>query len=107
MDDEPPPIDARVDSAAREGLTGTAPTDVYAPARDPDGVNLGPDHLPLSLQPRWRKDFPIDGPEDGYVARRDFVKFLVLTSGAFVAGQAWIAAKSLVRRRQAEAPPAP
>ena len=31
-------------------------------------------------------------PDDDHVARRDFIKFLVLTSGAFVAGQCWIAA---------------
>ena len=36
--------------------------------------------------PRWRQDFPIDWPNDEFVARREFTKFLVLTSGAFVAG---------------------
>jgi Rieske Fe-S protein len=96
-------IDVRIDSASREGLTGTAAEDVYAPTRDPDDITLGPDHRPWSAQPRWRRDFPIDWPEDGFVARRDFVKFLVLTSLAFVAGQAWIAVKSLARRRRAEA----
>jgi nitrite reductase/ring-hydroxylating ferredoxin subunit len=49
------------------------------------------------------RDFAIDSPEDNLIARRDFAKFLVLTSGAFVAGQAWIAAKSLVRARRAPA----
>jgi Rieske Fe-S protein len=101
------PVDARVDSTSREGLTGTAPEGVYAPTRDPDDVTLGPDFLPLEAQPRWRKDFPIDWPADGFVARRDFVKFLVLTSGAFATGQAWIAAKSLVRRSRDGAPPSP
>ncbi len=52
-------------------------------------------------QPQWRQDFAIDWPEDNFVARRDYAKFLVLTSGAFVAGQAWIAAHSLVRSRRA------
>jgi Rieske Fe-S protein len=99
-------VDARIDSDAREGLTGTAAEDVYEATRDPDDVTLGPDHRPWSAQPRWRRDFPIDWPEDGFVARRDFVKFLVLTSFAFVAGQAWIAAKSILRRRRAETPPA-
>jgi Rieske Fe-S protein len=98
-------VDVRLDSAAREGLTGTTAEDVYEPTRDPDDITLGPDHRPWSAQPRWRRDFPIDWPEDGFVARRDFVKFLVLTSLAFVAGQAWIAAKSILRRRRAEAPP--
>ena len=63
-------------------------------------VTVGPDHRPLDEQPRWRQDFATDWPEDNFVARRDFAKFLVLTSGAFVAGQAWIAANSLLRKRR-------
>jgi Rieske Fe-S protein len=93
-------LDPRVDSAAREGLTGTARADVYEPTRDPEDVTVAPDQRPMHEQPRWRRDFAIDWPEDHYVARRDFVKFLVLTSGAFVAGQAWIAAQSLVRAKR-------
>jgi Rieske Fe-S protein len=54
-----------------------------------------PDHLPFEEQPYWRQDFATDVPEDDLVARREFVKFLVLTSGAFVAGQCWIAGTSL------------
>lgn len=96
-------IDPHVDSAAREGLTGTARGDIYEPVRDPDDVTIAPDQRPMGEQPRWRQDFAIDLPEDNFIARRDFAKFLVLTSGAFVAGQAWIAAKSLVRDRRAPA----
>ncbi len=96
------PIDPRVDSPNREGLTGTAPQSVYTPARDPEEVTVAPDGKPRELQPRWRKDFPIDVPEDQYVARRDFAKFMVLTSGAFVAGQGWIAAQDLVRKNRAK-----
>jgi len=70
------------------------------PTRDPDDITVAPDHRPKAEQPRWRRDFAIDWPEDNYVARRDFAKFLVLTSGAFVVGQAWIAAQSLVRERR-------
>ncbi|MBS1123119.1 MAG: hypothetical protein H6Q90_5347 [Deltaproteobacteria bacterium] len=94
-------IDPRVDSPAREGLTGTARGDVYEPRRDPEDITAAPDQRPMDEQPRWRQDFAIDTPEDNFIARRDFAKFLVLTSGAFVAGQAWIAAKSLVRDRRA------
>ncbi len=54
-----------------------------------------PDGRPLAEQPRWRQDFPIDIPEDDSLARREFTKFLVLTSGAFVAGQCWIGLTSL------------
>ncbi len=71
-----------------------------APARDPEDVTAAPDGRPMEEQPRWRQDFAIDTPEANFVSRRDFAKFLVLTSGAFVAGQAWIAAKSLVRDRR-------
>lgn len=59
-----------------------------------------PDGRPLSEQPRWRQDFPIDIPEDDALARREFTKFLVLTSGAFAAGQCWIVMKSELRDRQ-------
>ncbi|MGE0872592.1 MAG: ubiquinol-cytochrome c reductase iron-sulfur subunit [Kofleriaceae bacterium] len=93
-------IDPRVDSADRRGLAGTARGDVYAPTRDPEDVTVAPDQRPMEDQPRWRRDFAIDWPEDNFVARRDFAKFLVLTSGAFVVGQAWIAANSLVRSRR-------
>ena len=56
-----------------------------------------PDGRPFSEQPRWRQDFPTDIPEDDALARREFTKFLVLTSGAFVAGQCWIGLTSLLR----------
>ena len=42
-----------------------------------------PNGLPLDEQPAWRQDFPIDWPQDHFVARRDFTKFLVLTSLPF------------------------
>ena len=61
-----------------------------------------PDGRPPEEQPRWRQDFPIDIPEDDALARREFTKFLVLTSGAFVAGQCWIAAAGALRK---EGPP--
>lgn len=58
-----------------------------------------PDKRPIAQQPHWRQDFPTDIPEDDHVARREFVKFLVLTSGAFIAGQCWIAAASMFRAK--------
>lgn len=63
-----------------------------------------PDGAPPENQPRWRRDFPIDTDEDAYVARRDFTKFLVLTSFAFVVGQVWIGIQSVVRGRRARPP---
>ena len=56
-----------------------------------------PDDRPLSQQPRWRQDFPTDIPADDALSRREFTKFLVLTSGAFVVGQCWIGMMSLLR----------
>ena len=67
--------------------------------RDPDELTVAPDGRPLAEQPRWRNDFPIDIPRDQYVARREFVKFLVLTSFAFSVGQLWILGRGLWRRR--------
>jgi Rieske Fe-S protein len=93
-------LDACVSSASREGLTGTTRADVYERATDRDAVTIAPDLQPMEQQPKWRRDFAIDWPEDQYIARRDFAKFLVLTSGAFVAGQAWVAAQNLVRQRR-------
>lgn len=45
--------------------------------------------------PQWVQDFPVDTEQDNYIARRDFTKFMVLTSGAFAVGQMWIGMKSL------------
>jgi Rieske Fe-S protein len=61
-----------------------------------------PDGRPMEAQPRWRQDFPTDVAEDDHLGRREFAKFLVLTSGAFAAGQCWISAMSLLDR---EGPP--
>jgi nitrite reductase/ring-hydroxylating ferredoxin subunit len=49
-------------------------------------------------EPRWRRDFPIDWDEDDYTSRRELVKFVVLTSGAFAVGQLWLLAHALFRR---------
>lgn len=65
--------------------------------RDPDQLTIPPDGLPDELQPQWRKDFPIDWPQDEFIARRDFAKFLVLTSFSFTVGQIWIAAQNFFR----------
>lgn len=73
---------------------------VFHPERGP----RFPDGRPESEQPAWRRDFPIDLPQDVFVARRDYTKFLVLTSFAFVIGQFWIAARSLLRRGRGRPP---
>jgi nitrite reductase/ring-hydroxylating ferredoxin subunit len=73
-----------------------------------DTNTIAPDARPMDDQPQWRKDFPIDRSQDEYVARRDFTKFLVLTSAAFAVGQSWIVARDLAskgRERAIEARP--
>ena len=76
-------------------------------APDPAAVTGGttpPDGRPIEDQPRWRRDFPIDWPEDEYISRKDLVKFIVLTSFAFVVGQFWIVMESLTGRADATLP---
>jgi Rieske Fe-S protein len=93
-------LDVRIDSARREGLTGTTPANVYRPLHDSEQVTIPPDWQPMDTQPAWRTDFPIDWPQDHYVERREFMKFMVLTSLAFTVGQFWIAAQNWLRRRR-------
>jgi|SRR6185436_7698340 nitrite reductase/ring-hydroxylating ferredoxin subunit len=103
MPDEPrETIDPRIDTPGREGLTGTAPASVYRPLHDVEQVTIAPDWSPMDQQPAWRRDFPIDWPQDHYVERRDFMKFLVLTSLAFTVGQFWIAGLNWLRRRRGQ-----
>ena len=71
---------------------------------DREQITLPPDGRSLAEQPKWRQDFPIDWPQDHYVARRDFTKFLCLTSFAFVVGQFSIAFQNWRRRRRGEPP---
>jgi len=71
---------------------------------DPQTPGHAPDHRPMHEQPRWRQDFPIDVPQDDYVARRDFTKFMVLTSLAFFVGQLWIAVQNMIRRGRGQPP---
>jgi Rieske Fe-S protein len=99
MDDRGP-IDVRIDSPGREGLTGTTPASLYTPLGDAEHITIAPDWRPMDRQPAWRNDFPIDWPQDHYVERRDFMKFMVLTSLALTVGQFWIGAQNWWRRRR-------
>lgn len=92
-------LDVRLDFAERDGLAGTTPANMYRPAHDAEQVTIAPDGRPMDQQPAWRTDFPIDWPQDHYVERRDFMKFMVLTSLAFTVGQFWIGAQNWWRRR--------
>ena len=69
-------------------------------ARDLEAITTAPDRRPADQQPAWRQDFPVDWPLDQYVERRDFVRLLVLISGALAVGQISIVAQNWLRRRQ-------
>jgi len=94
------PLDVRIDTPGREGLTGTTPASVYGPLGEAEQVTIAPDWRPMDQQPGWRTDFPIDWPQDHYVERREFMKFMVLTSLALTVGQFWIAVQNWLRRRR-------
>ena len=67
------------------GVPGPRPgpqDDVIAPA--------GPDAAPLP-DPVWRRDFPYAAADEDDVTRREFVRFLLLGSGAFAAGTVAVA----------------
>lgn len=51
-----------------------------------------------SEEPLWRDEFSVFAERDQYVTRRQFTKFLVLTSAGMFAGNAWILVKSLFRK---------
>ena len=47
-----------------------------------------------SKEPLWRDEFSINTGTESYVARRQFAKFLVLTSLGMFAGNVWIVIRS-------------
>ena len=49
-----------------------------------------------SKTPLWRDEFPVFTADERYVGRRQFTKFLTLTSFGMFAGNLWIFAKSLL-----------
>ena len=99
------PIDPAINSPGREGLTGTAPASLYAPALEREQITIAPDFAPgRRRSPPGGRTFPIDWPQDLYVERRDFMKFLVLTSAAFTLGQVWIGVQNWYRKRSGQPP---
>jgi Rieske Fe-S protein len=72
------------------------------PLLDREQITIAPDFAPAEAQPAWRQDFPVDWPQDLYVERRDFMKFLVLTSAAFTLGQVWIGVENWYRKRSGQ-----
>jgi Rieske Fe-S protein len=72
-----------------------------------EDITIAPDGRPMSQQPAWRNDFPVDAVQEQYVERRDFMKFMVLTSLALAVGQLWILAESWWRRLRGQPGPLP
>ena len=60
-------------------------------------------------EPLWREEVSIHAGEERYVNRRQFGKFLVLTSLGMFVGQAWLLARSLFERGEKDLvrPPQP
>ena len=58
----------------------------------------------MAEEPKWHQDFPIETEQDEYISRRDFTKYLVLVSLAFVIGQFWILVLNWKRRLAGELP---
>jgi len=51
-----------------------------------------------SSTPLWRDEFSVYTADESYVTRRQFSKFLTLTSFGMMVGNLWILAKSLLHR---------
>jgi len=51
-----------------------------------------------SSRPLWRDEFPVHTADERYVNRRQFTKFLTLTSFGMLVGNVWILAKSALHR---------
>src|SRR5437763_15652444 len=54
-----------------------------------------------SSAPLWQDEFSVFTADERYVNRRQFTKFLTLTSFAMLAGNLWILARSLFHRAPA------
>lgn len=59
-----------------------------------------------STTPAWAEEFSVYGAEDAYVQRRQFTKFLVLTSFGMAAGNGWIWLKAITDEPRREWPEA-
>jgi Rieske Fe-S protein len=51
-----------------------------------------------SKKPLWSEEFSVHAADDRYVLRRQFTKYLTLTSFGMLVGNAWIWVKSLLDR---------
>ncbi|HVS36972.1 MAG TPA: Rieske 2Fe-2S domain-containing protein [Gemmataceae bacterium] len=73
----------------------------------PSQRTAAPDGRPAADQPAWRQDFPVDAPQDQYLTRRGFTRFVMLASAVFGLGQLGLAVCNLFRGRRAPSPTQP
>lgn len=59
-----------------------------------------------STTPVWAEEFSVHAGEDAYVQRRQFTKFLVMTSFGMVAGNGWIWLKAITAEERSDWPQA-
>ena len=64
---------------------------------------MDPKHGSLT-PPAWVEEFSVHSGEDAYVQRRQFTKFLVLTSFGMLAGNGWILLKAVTGEERHEWP---
>jgi nitrite reductase/ring-hydroxylating ferredoxin subunit len=50
--------------------------------------------------PRWKEDFPFKTELEEYIARRDFLRFLLVVSGGFVLGNLFVMFRSFEQTRE-------
>ena len=62
---------------------------------------------PDSSSPLWKDEFSVHTADERYVTRRQFSKFLVLTSLAMFVGQMWILVKSWFSGKRPAVPQVP
>ena len=65
------------------------------PAGEPDAA--APGAAGPAADPVWRQDFPLTSAGEDEVTRREFVRYLVLASGGFAAGNVGVALWSSLR----------
>jgi Rieske Fe-S protein len=53
----------------------------------------------MKPEPLWREEFSIESEKERYVARRQFSKFLVLTSLGMFVGNLWILVRSFFQQK--------
>ena len=63
-------------------------------------MSEGKEHAP-KVGRLWEEEFSVSTTEQGYVERRQFGRFLLLTSGAMFAGQLWLVAKGWLSKATA------